>query len=59
MTEADHAALTYARQIHADTPQHRDRPLSIACAIIEAKSPDQTERAEARDLRILIEGEAA
>ncbi|WP_136441600.1 hypothetical protein [Pacificoceanicola onchidii] len=51
--------LWYARQVQADCTQHDDVTVAEACRIIEARSDDPTESARARDLRVLIEGEAA
>lgn len=55
----DGCALWYARAVLADAPQHDDDTVAAACTLIEAHSPDPTERARAADLRTLIEGETA
>lgn len=52
-------ALGYARAVIADVADFEDTDIAAACAVIEAQSDDPEERARARDLRALVEGEAA
>lgn len=55
----DDSALWHARAAVADVTSHDDATVAAACRVIEDNSPDAEERDRARDLRVLIEGEAA